>query len=642
MRLLCRLALVLPRHPRCSPPSPALLQTHAAQSAELLRSQVRPRPQAVAARSLCSSEGATDLARRDERNVLFKPKALDHQVSRATSPEQVLQLWKEHGGSANQAAMCLVQVSRLSLDNSLDQRRQLLNDARCVELLKTIYSDVSYVWNGTLVNTLRALTHLDMQPGDDTLRSLQTEALWRLRRFTYKQLAFLLEWVVAERARLARLGMGEGPALANELTKQLELRWTELAEPRTLSILMARSTHLPPSLIEKLEDKALELAEQFVAEDIRRVAQALALEGRRTVPLLRAISYHLVQRPSKELSIPLLLDIAFAYGKLNFHHTQVFQRIAAELLPRMPELSSTDVTRCAKSLAFLKWLSLPLFEAFSEHYATNSERYSTLQVCNLLMSLAKLNFQPSKGDAFFSVVHTALKDSLPSLEAFLLVDVVWSLCVMQQLKPEYITTISQPSIQDKLREGNAARVESYRVKLQQIMAEEVLGGPLSSSHTPTLSPPAEPVRVPAPSQIQSSLHGALTALTESKPNTLRTSIATRYGWTLDGELVLDSESKPIDLQALTAPHLPGGGGGKEPLPEGARRIGFVCWEFSNFCLRSKDLLGRFAMQRRHLQQAGLLLVEVPYYEWLELKTDFQRVAYLKDKMGKVVAEEMAK
>lgn len=40
--------------------------------------------------------------------------------------------------------------------------------------------------------------------------------------------------------------------------------------------------------------------------------------------------------------------------------------MAAELVPRVPQLNAVDVTRCAKSLGFLKWLHLPLFEAFAE------------------------------------------------------------------------------------------------------------------------------------------------------------------------------------------------------------------------------------------------------------------------------------
>ena len=48
-------------------------------------------------------------------------------------------------------------------------------------------------------------------------------------------------------------------------------------------------------------------------------------------------------------------------------------------------------------------------------------------------------------------VHSALKDTLPHLDPFLQVDVVWSLCVMQQVKPEYLTSFAQPSFQEKLK-----------------------------------------------------------------------------------------------------------------------------------------------------------------------------------------------
>ncbi|XP_017280430.1 FAST kinase domain-containing protein 4 [Kryptolebias marmoratus] len=560
------------------------------------------------------------------------PTELNQMVEKAKTPEDILSAWEKYGSNANDAAGTLSKWSQLVIKAQgkfTKPEPELLSDSRVQSMMNILSQEVTTVWNSNLVTVLRTLWVMNVPHTNPVLGSVQTEVLWRIRKLSCRHLALLVDWGAGRKDP-------QDVALVSAALKQLELRWTEIADSKTVCVLISKGEHMSPALMDKLEDKALEVAESFTAEDIRKVCVSLAAQNRRSIPLLRALSYHILQKPSADFTTRLIMDVAFAYGKLNFNQSQVFQRLSGELLPKVPQLRATDVTRYAKSLGFLKWLHFPLFEAFVEHYTANSEKYNIFQLCNLLMTFARLGFQPSKGDEFFSKVHKVLEESLTGLEPFLQTDVAWSMCVLQQAKPHYLTPLCQQSHFAKLSGGKPVRVNGYNLKLLHIAATLLLEHSVS---TPSLLP--VPAASSSLSELQSSLREALLNLVGGRLEVLRTGVGTTYGWTIDGEMAVDCDNKPIDILALKAPHLPSGGGDQN-LPEGARRLAFFGMEFPNYGSKSRNLLGRFTMMKRHLQLAGFITVEVPYYEWLELKTDWQKLAYLKDKMGKAVAEDMAK
>ncbi|XP_064559799.1 FAST kinase domain-containing protein 4 [Zonotrichia leucophrys gambelii] len=551
-------------------------------------------------------------------------------IRAAGSAQELLQLGRGSALNSNLAALALARLARLSTEQRLDTE-SLRGDPRFQHLLGTLDAQISQVWNSSLLQLLRVLPLLGLARGGHQVRSVEQEVLWRLRRLPLRQLVQLAEHLA---------GQGAPGPLLPEVLRKLELRWTELEGTRTVVTLMAKVGHLSPALMERLEDKALELAEQFDPDELRRVALALALQQRRCVPLLRALSYHLLQKPA-ELPLPVLTDLLFAFSKLSFQQPQVLHRLALELQPHLGSLSPAQVLRCARSFGSLRWLSRPLAEAMAQYCLDNSQSLTITQLCGILVSFARLNFQPSSSEEFFSMIHERLQGQEQQLDVHLLADVVWSLCVLQQPRAAHLSQVLCPEFQARLRGDSSPRAQSSWLKLLHINATarlEVPGyeGPflppeLLGGHGDRDKDKATPLQ----RWLREALPGAL-----GGPDLVRYNVSTVYGWDIDAEAVLDSDNKPLPVRDYSAPHLSHSEGTK-PLPPGARRVAVLRWELPQFSSRGRELLGRGSMARRHLRAAGFLLAEVPHYEFLELKLERQRVAYLKDKVAKALASDTA-
>nr|KAF6320206.1 transforming growth factor beta regulator 4 [Myotis myotis] len=259
-----------------------------------------------------------------------------------------------------------------------------------------------------------------------------------------------------------------------------------------------------------------------------------------------------------------------------------------------------------------------------------------------LYTLALPATSKEQEEAFFNLVHEKLGSQLADLDPALQVDVLWALCVLQQARASELQAVLRPELHTQFLGDRSPRGQSTLQKLLHINATARLehpeyAGPLLPATALDPGPPAPERKVtPLQKELQETLKGLLGGADRG-----RFSVATQYGWVLDAEVLLDAEGQFLPLRDFVAPHLSPPSGGQLPPPT-AKRLAFLRWEFSNFASRSKDLLGRFVLARRHVLAAGFLVVDVPYYEWLELRSEWQKAAYLKDKMRKSVAEELAK
>ncbi len=136
-RLLCRWVRLFPRCPQATTAS-ARLQTSTVHQTEpvCLMSLSWTQP---SARHLCQGN---ELARVEETAFTYDQTQLVRLVEKASTPEEVLQLWAEQGGSASDAARCLVQLNLRVMEKGGEG---ILQDPRCKSMLETVQSQVTKI-----------------------------------------------------------------------------------------------------------------------------------------------------------------------------------------------------------------------------------------------------------------------------------------------------------------------------------------------------------------------------------------------------------------------------------------------------------------------------------------------------------------
>uniref|UniRef100_A0A8C9K2H3 FAST kinase domain-containing protein 4 n=1 Tax=Panthera tigris altaica TaxID=74533 RepID=A0A8C9K2H3_PANTA len=316
-------------------------------------------------------------------------------------------------------------------------------------------------------------------------------------------------------------------------------------------------------------------------------------------------------------------EVRWRLRRLKYRHLAFLAESSATHMRESPELlaelllhlerrwTEIDDGRTAVALmAKTGHLSEPLMNRLEDKHVVDQAHTVTVpHLCNVLLAFAHLNFRPEREDKFFSLVNEKLGPKLRSLHPALQVDVVWALCVLQQVQGEALRAVLCPEMHARFLGSESPKDQSTFQKLLHISATAQLEhpeytGPLlpASDWAPWLLA-CDGKATPLQKELRDTLRGLL-----GSPSRGSFAVATQYGWVLDAEVLLDTDGQFLPLRDFVAPHLTPPSG-TQPLPPGAKRLAFLRWEFPNFSSRSRDLLGRFALARRHVRAAGFLVVD---------------------------------
>ena len=217
-------------------------------------------------------------------------------------------------------------------------------------------------------------------------------------------------------------------------------------------------------MIERLEDRALDIVETANPKELYRIFYLLSRQRHRNTPLIRAVVYHLNKTSVSSLLAVQLTNLVYALCTLNVYDVPILSKVCAELSNKEADLTPKLAMSLMTSFSRLRWresnvmqLLLNIIDGKSnlsqeedvrDSGSVTSQESSPLDSLDtsdkvgLILSLATLNVHTAQSrDMVEKVVRSPDVQALRQSSPLLWLDVVWSLSVLQMLDATSVASV---------------------------------------------------------------------------------------------------------------------------------------------------------------------------------------------------------
>uniref|UniRef100_A0A182P566 RAP domain-containing protein n=1 Tax=Anopheles epiroticus TaxID=199890 RepID=A0A182P566_9DIPT len=371
-------------------------------------------------------------------------------------------------------------------------------------------------------------------------------------------------------------------------------------------------------------DEAAKLIAGLTLPQMIKVMSSLALKKKRSIPLLRSLSFNIASNPG-QLNLKECGDLLYAMASLNFRDVVLTGRICADV---DRELSKNEdkiapIVSVLTSLGMLRYRDGTVLDSLCGWVASRHELCKPTQLGSLLLSLAMLNYEPISMDTIKAklVANVTENDFIRSTDWL---NTVWSLTILNSVNGGQLSSVLCADFFRRLQDERRGNLQpSMKMKLLNMAAaaKRVPGAKdsLLATHRAELFVPFEPSK-----DKRVLVTGMLDALKSLIPSEsmVKISQTTTMGFTIDAECVLDSKCLPLPVD-------------KEH--EQGTRIALLVHDYHDMCQGPHvSLNGIQALNMRLLEQEGYTVLSIPYNEFSTSDKLLKRVEYLQKKFKSIV------
>ncbi|XP_034828542.1 FAST kinase domain-containing protein 4 [Maniola hyperantus] len=371
------------------------------------------------------------------------------------------------------------------------------------------------------------------------------------------------------------------------------------------------------------DDEAARLIANLSLPQMIKVMKALQQKGRRSTPLLRALSYNITKQ-SESIDLKKSADLLFSMAALNFPDPVLLDRICSDVIENLP--SNVDkpavVSSILVSLGLLKYRHEAALTALADWTQARRAVCRPADIAAAVVTLATVDYLPVQSDALIETALSLKEEEMAKASSWL--DLVFSLLILEKAEKHHLTSTLKPEFIEKLLSAGEIPIPSRR-KLMTIDAYVGLKFPSTS---PRL---AEDISVGVPivytkekALYVQSIMDTFKSLVSAE-TFLRRECQSGMGFIYDAEFAVDSKCHPVPLE-------------KAANRKDVHRIAVLGLDYHDLTRKVQLPLGVNNLYSRLLELKGFKVLEIPYTEFNPKDKLVTRVQYIEKRLKELVSQ----